>query len=260
MDLSDEQLKRYSRNIAIDEIGKEGQEILLQAKVLVVGAGGLGSPLLSYLTAAGIGEIGIIDSDRIELSNLQRQILYSQESVGKSKVEQAKARLEKLNPEVKINAYRTKLDASNAAEIIGQYDIVADGCDNFPTRFLVSDTCHALGKPLVSSAIQSLTGQISTFKSYLGKPHPCYRCFCPSAPSGEQPTCSNGGILGSVAGIMGSLQATEIIKEILEIGESLSGSILIYDALKSHIRKVGLSRNKSCTTCSEEEICNVINA
>ncbi len=252
MNFTDEQKKRYSRQLALPQIGKQGQEALLDAKVLVVGAGGLGSPVALYLAAAGVGNIGIIDSDRVEISNLQRQILFDSESVGKSKVLEAKRRLEALNPDVRVKTYKDRLTTENAAEIISKYSIIADCSDNFATRFLINDACLEKKKILVSGAVIGFSGQISTYKAFLGEGNPCYRCFCPQIPEeSTMPTCITGGILGSVAGVLASLQATEIIKEILEITGSLSGNILIYDGLEVSFRKVKLAKLDGCKCSSK---------
>ncbi len=248
--LTQTQQKRYSRNIALSEIGVAGQMHLLDAKILVIGAGGLGSPVILYLSAAGVGTIGIIDSDRVELSNLQRQILYGSSLLGKSKASAAATRINDLNTDVNIISYKEFFNAKNASKIIEGYDIIADCSDNFTTRYLINDTCFALKKTLVSAAIIGFTGQIATFKAYLGKNYPCYRCFCPSQPHENLlPNCLTGGVLGSIAGVIGSMQATEIIKEILSIGSSLDSAIIIYDGLKANTRKVALKKNPACLTC-----------
>lgn len=255
-------MKRYSRNIALAEIGQQGQEALLDSKVLVIGAGGLGSPVMLYLAAAGVGTLGIVDSDRVDISNLQRQVIYNENSIGKSKVDEAAQQINNLNPEIKVIKHKVRfgemLTSSSPFErsggegvsLLTQYDIIADCSDNFATRFIINDTCFTHKKTLVSGAVTGFTGQVSTFKSYLGGSHPCYRCFCPTPPPEDLlPNCSSGGVLGSVAGIIGSIQATEIIKEILEVEESLSGGMLIYNGLKSEMRKVSLKKNKECKTC-----------
>jgi len=232
MPLNDGQLVRYSRNIKLAEIGKAGQEKLLCSKVLVIGAGGLGSPLLLYLAAAGVGTIGIIDSDKVDLSNLQRQILHETSDIGIDKVESAKEALHDLNPEINIKTYCSRLDAGNIEEIIAGYDIIADGSDNFETRFLVNDTCYNLEKPLVSAAIAGFQGQLSTFKAYIDGNHHCYRCIYPDMPPAEvMPSCAEYGVLGAVAGVMGTWQAIEVIKELLGIGETLSGNLIVFNAL-----------------------------
>ncbi len=235
------------------EIGKDGQEKLLTSKVLVVGAGGLGSPALLYLAAAGIGNIGIIDNDKVDLSNLQRQVIHEFTDIGRPKAESARDAIYDLNPDINVETYNQRLNKDNATEIISKYDIVADGSDNFETRLLVNDTCFALGKTLVSAAIHRFEGQLSTFKAYLGSGHPCYRCLYPDIPADEaMPSCAEMGILGTVAGIMGSWQATEIIKELLNIGESLSGSLVIFNALTSTSRQIKLNNDPECKLCSSD--------
>ena len=248
--MNHEQEIRYSRHLALREIGKEGQKRLLEAKVLVVGAGGLGSPALLYLAASGIGVIGMIDDDKVELSNLQRQIIHETYDIGQPKTGSARAAMHDLNPGITINCHQLHLDESNIDDIFCGYDIVVDGSDNFATRFLVNDSCYRLGKTLVSAAIQGFSGQLATFKAYLGTPHPCYRCICPEIPpEGTTPKCSENGILGSVAGLMGSWQAIEVVKEILNIGTSLSGWLIIFDALSATSRKVKIRRSKVCLCC-----------
>ena len=248
MDFSDDQIRRYARHIILPEVGGAGQARLLGAKVLVIGAGGLGSPLILYLAAAGVGCIGIVDDDSVDLTNLQRQVIHDTGSVGRYKVDSAAATVARINPEVRITAHRLRLDASNAAEIIGQYDLVADGSDNFPTRMLVNDAARLAGKTLVSAAVLRFDGQLTTFKPG----GPCYRCLYPSLPDGEDlPTCAQAGVLGAMAGVMGSLQAVEVCKEILGIGESLAGSLLIVDTLSSIYRKVRLPRDPECALCGD---------
>lgn len=250
MSFTDHQLERYSRNIIVNEIGGKGQEALLAAKVLVIGAGGLGSPVLYYLAASGVGSLGIIDNDFVELSNLQRQIIHRMDGLGRAKTESAKAALAQLNPDCQVTCYTERLTAENAAALIGSYDIIADGSDNFETRFLVSDTCYAFKKPLVSAAIRGFQGQLYTFTPYLDGDYPCYRClYADVPPEGSIASCTQGGVMGSVAGVMGSLQATEVIKEITGAGEGLAGTMLIYDGLKTSFRKVRLHRDGECRLC-----------
>jgi molybdopterin/thiamine biosynthesis adenylyltransferase len=240
---------RYSRHISLPEIGKVGQGRLLASKVLVVGAGGLGSPLLLYLAASGVGTIGIIDDDKVELSNLQRQVLHETGDIGMLKVQSARDAIHDLNPDIKVNCYEARLDKSNITEIISGYDIIADGSDNFPTRFLINDSCYAAKKPLVSAAVQGFAGQLSTFKAYLGDPHPCYRCFYPDGEDNAGAMCSASGVLSPSAGVMGTWQAVEVIKELLGIGESLSGQMVMFDALAATSRKVKIRRNSGCACC-----------
>jgi adenylyltransferase/sulfurtransferase len=250
MELSEAQFERYARHLVLDEVGEEGQQKLLQSRVLVIGAGGLGSPLLLYLAAAGVGTLGIVDNDNVDLSNLQRQIVHATESIGTPKVESAQRTLAHIKPEVKIETHALRLDDSNAADLIKQYDIVADGSDNFATRYLLNDLCYALKKPLVGAALSPFDGQLSTFKAYLGPPHPCYRCLFREAPPPDSvPRCETAGILGAIAGVMGTLQATEVLKELLGIGESLSGTLLAYDALRAGFHSIKLPRDPDCPTC-----------
>lgn len=250
MEFTDEQLERYARHIILKEVGGAGQMALLNARVLVVGAGGLGAPMLMYLAAAGVGTIGIIDDDRVELSNLQRQIIHQTPDVGAAKVTSAAHKIHALNPDIKLELRQERLTEENAAEIIGAYDIVADGTDNFKTRHLVSDTCVALRKTLVSAALGPFEGQLATFKPHAGDGLPCYRCFLPTEPTpDEQRTCSDFGILGAVAGVVGSLQALEILKEITGVGDGLAGKLLMIDALSMNIRKIRLPKDLGCPTC-----------
>jgi adenylyltransferase/sulfurtransferase len=250
MSLSEDQKRRYARQLVLPEIGREGQKRLLESKVLVIGAGGLGSPLLLYLAAAGVGTLGIIDGDRVDASNLQRQILFETADNGRMKTESARDALMDLNPDLHIITYPYRLDAANAEETISRYDIVADGSDNFATRFLAHDTCYILEKTLVSGAVIRLSGQLATYKAYLGAPHPCYRCFCPAEPPRDlQPSCEENGVLGAVAGVMGSLMAAEVIKELLGL-EGISGHVITYDALRAEMKKIRLPRDEACPFCS----------
>jgi len=248
MDFSEAEIQRYSRHILLQEVGGVGQAKLKAARVLIIGAGGLGSPLLLYLAAAGVGTIGIVDDDRLELSNLQRQIAHSIAGLGKSKACSAADAGLAINPLVEIRPYETRLTPENADDIIGAYDLVCDGSDNFTTRFLVSDTCVRLRKTLVSAAVLRFEGQLSTFKPHVGGP--CYRCLYPEAPPGGLvPACSEAGVLGAVTGVMGTLQATEVMKEIMGIGESLSGRLLVWDALATRFRTIGLPKDPACVSC-----------
>lgn len=239
--LTDDQRRRYARNITLTSIGEAGQEKLLGARVLVVGAGGLGSSLISYLAAAGIGHLDVIDGDRVELSNLQRQIIHETGDIGRLKVESAKDRIEELNPDIRVKIYPHKLDATNIDTIVANHDIVADGCDNFATRFLVADACLRASIPLVSAAVKGFEGQLSTFKPYLGSPHPSYRCFVPDLPP-DPNNCTETGVIGAVCGVLGSMQGLEIIKELLGIGESLSGILLRYNGLTQNVAHTRLLR------------------
>ncbi len=232
------------------QIGKAGQEKLLSARVLVVGAGGLGSPLLLYLAAAGIGTIGIVDNDKVELSNLQRQVLHETGDIGTAKTQSASDAIFDLNPDIKVNRHQVRLEDENISGILKDYDIVADCSDNSATRFLLNDSCYKNGKTLVSAAIAGFSGQLSTFKAYLGDPHPCYRCIYPDVPpTCDGPDCSVSGVLGSVAGIMGTWQSAEVVKEVLNIGISLSGHLILFDALAANMRKVKVRRNRTCLCC-----------
>jgi molybdopterin/thiamine biosynthesis adenylyltransferase len=250
MELTDEQFQRYARHLILDEVGEEGQAKLLSSRVLVLGAGGLGSPLLLYLAAAGVGTIGIIDSDRVDLTNLQRQIVHATERIGMPKTDSARATLAAINPGVRIETHPFHLDDDNAPALVGAYDLVADGSDNFATRYLLNDVCFRLGKPLVAAALSPFEGQLSTFRPYLGDGHPCYRClFREPPPADVVPRCETAGILGAVAGVLGTLQAVEVLKELLGIGESLDGALLIYDALRARFHRIRLSKDRDCPTC-----------
>ncbi|MCW0233574.1 MAG: molybdopterin-synthase adenylyltransferase MoeB [Ferrovibrio sp.] len=249
---SRDELERYSRHVILPEIGGAGQQKLKQARVLVIGAGGLGSPLLLYLAAAGIGTLGIVDDDTVSLSNLQRQVLHGTEAIGRRKTESAAVAIAGLNPHVRVVEHTERLTPQNADSLIGAYDIVADGSDNFDTRFLVNDTCYSLGKTLVTAAMLRFDGQLSTFKPWKGAPHPCYRCVFPEPPPpGSVPACSEAGVLGALGGVMGSLQALEVVKELLDLGDSLSGRLLLYDALRGDFRTVKLRRDPQCRTCGD---------
>lgn len=253
MEFTDSQFERYARHLILDEVGEEGQAKLLQSKVLVVGAGGLGAPMLLYLAAAGVGTIGVIDDDTVDLSNLQRQVIHMTDQVGRPKVESAVELLTRLNPDVKVIPYQQRITADNAADIIGGFDLVADGSDNFTTRFLLNDACYLAGKTLVSAALLRFDAQISVFKAHLGPPHPCYRCLFPERPPDDLiPRCEQAGILGAIAGMVGSLQATEVLKEIMSLGESLSGHLLVYDGLDTTFRKIKTRRDPACALCGPQ--------
>ncbi len=246
MSLSADEIARYKRHLVLKEIGGAGQQKLKAARVLIVGAGGLGSPLAMYLAAAGVGTLGIIDDDVVSLDNLQRQILFDTQSVNASKVESAKATIERLNPHVIVEALNERLTADNAEEIIFNYDIICDGSDNFATRYLVSDACYLKKRTLVFGAVGPFDGYVTTFKPHLkndeGKPFASYRCLFPQAPPpGTVPNCSEVGVLGAVVGVIGTLQATEVIKEITGAGESLAGHLIIYDALGTRFQRVQIS-------------------
>ena len=254
IELTDAQFERYARHLILEEVGEEGQARLMAARVLVVGSGGLGSPLLLYLGAAGVGTLGVVDDDVVDLSNLQRQVIHDTTEIGKPKVESARATIAALNPEVRVETHGVRLAAENAAELVGRYDLVADGSDNFATRYLLNDACFRLSKPLVAASLAPFDGQLSTFKAYLGPPHPCYRClFREPPPPDSVPRCETAGILGAVAGVMGTLQATEVLKELLGIGESLSGTLLLYEALRAQFHRVRIPRDPQCPTCGTRE-------
>ncbi len=250
LDFTEDEISRYSRHILLAEVGGVGQAKLRAARVLIIGAGGLGSPLALYLAAAGVGTLGLVDDDVVDLSNLQRQIAHTTDRVGQPKVQSAAAAARAINPAVKIEVHRTRLDDRNALGLIAGYDLVCDGSDNFPTRFLVSDACVLARRTLVSAAVLRFDGQLSTFKPHVGGP--CYRCLHPAPPpDGMIPSCSEAGILGAVTGVMGSLQATEALKEIMGIGEGLSGRLMIWDALAARVRTVGLRRDPACPACGD---------
>jgi molybdopterin-synthase adenylyltransferase len=250
--LDDEQVERYARHIVLREVGGAGQSRLLRARVLVIGAGGLGSPVILYLAAAGVGTIGIVDFDHVSLSNLQRQIAHRTADIGRPKTESAAEAALAINPGIRIVPHAERLDAGNAAALIADYDVVADGSDNFGTRFLVNDACFFARKTLVSAAISEFDGQLATFKagSRGDKPYPCYRCLFPEPPPRDAaPNCSETGILGAVSGVMGTLQALEVMKEIIGVGDSLAGRLLIYDALAANFRTVKVPPDPECRLC-----------
>jgi len=246
--LTEEQLQRYSRQIILEEVGVAGQRKLLESKVLVVGAGGLGSPAALYLAAAGVGTIGIVDGDRVDLTNLHRQVLHFNHDVGRPKTQSARRTLEDINPDVRVVPHQTVLTSANALEILSQYDVVVNGSDNFPTRYLVNDACVLLGKPLVDASILRWEGQATTFLPGRG----CYRCLFPSPPPpGAVPSCAEAGIVGAVAGFMGTHQALEAIKVLLGVGETLANRLMLFDALTGEIRFVRWSRNPDCPVCGD---------
>lgn len=255
MALSDEELDRYARHIVLREVGGPGQARLKAARVLVVGAGGLGSPVILYLAAAGIGTIGVVDFDEVSLSNLQRQIAHRTEDVGQPKVESAARAALALNPNVRLEPHRERITPANALELVSRYDLVADGSDNFATRFLLNDACFFARKPLVSAAVTEFDGQLATYRAFertaSGQGRwPCYRCLFPEPPPpGTAPSCSETGILGAAAGVMGTLQALEILKEVLGLGQSLAGRLLIYDALDTRFRTVAVKPDPACALC-----------
>jgi adenylyltransferase/sulfurtransferase len=244
--LSPEEIERYKRHLVLHEVGGQGQQRIKAARVLVVGAGGLGSPALMYLAAAGVGTLGIIDDDRVSLDNLQRQIVHATPHIGVSKVTSAKEAIARLNPHVTVEAYDERITANNALDIIKRYDIVADGSDNFGTRYLVSDACYLAKRTLVFAAVGPLDGYLTTLKPHEraddGRPFPSYRCIFPQAPPpGTVANCAEVGVLGAIVGVIGSLQATEVLKEIIGIGQSLAGRLLIYDARATRFTEIKLA-------------------
>ena len=248
-ELTTDDLSRYSRHLILPEVGMEGQQKLKAAHVLCVGTGGLGSPLAFYLTAAGVGTLGLVDFDVVDASNLQRQIIHSTKDIGRKKLDSAEEKLKALNPAINIVKHETMLTSANAMEILKDYDIVADGTDNFPTRYLVNDACVLLGKPNVYGSIFRFEGQASVFATEAG---PCYRCLYPEPPPpGLVPSCAEGGVLGILPGLVGVIQATEVIKLILGKGESLVGRLLLVDALSMRFRELKLRKNPECPVCGE---------
>ena len=244
--LTPEEIQRYKRHLVLKEVGGQGQQRLKAARVLIVGAGGLGSPLIMYLAAAGVGALGIIDDDTVSLDNLQRQIVHDTPHVGVPKVESAREAVARLNPHVTVETYNARLDATNAIDIISRYDIVCDGSDNFATRYLVSDACYLAKRTLVFAAVGPFDGYVTTFKPHEtgpdGKPYPSYRCLFPEAPPpGTVANCAEVGVLGAVVGVVGTLQATEVLKEITGTGEGLAGRLLIYDAKSSRFEGVNIA-------------------
>ena len=248
-ELSPEEIRRYGRHLIMPEVGMQGQKKLKAARVLVVGTGGLGSPLCLYLAAAGVGKIGLVDFDQVDQSNLQRQVIFSVRDVGRPKLEAAKDRILELNPNIQVENYEIRLTSENALDIIKDYDIVVDGTDNFPTRYLVNDACVLLGKVNVYGSIYRFEGQISVFDAKQG---PCYRCLYPEPPPpGMVPSCAEGGVLGVLPGVVGTLQAVETIKLIIRKGESLVGRLLLFDALNMDLRELKLKKNPNCPICGQ---------
>jgi len=246
MALSDEELDRYARHLVLREVGGVGQAKIRAARVLMVGAGGLGSPCALYLAAAGVGTIGLVDDDAVSLSNLQRQILFRTADVGRAKVEAGAAALTALNPGVDVQVHQMRVSADNAAALVADYDIVADGSDNFATRFLLNDVCFAAQKPLVSAAVTEFEGHVGVY----APGGPCYRCLFPAPPpEGSVPSCSETGVLGAMAGVMGSLQALEVLRLAAGIGEAASGKLYVFDALRANFRTIALARDPSCPLC-----------
>ncbi|MCH8129041.1 MAG: molybdopterin-synthase adenylyltransferase MoeB [Acidobacteria bacterium] len=248
--LTAEQRARYSRHILLPEIGEQGQMKLLESRVLIVGAGGLGSPAALYLAAAGVGTIGIVDFDVVDASNLQRQILHNVDRIGQPKVDSARETLTALNPDVKVVTYNERLSADNVLDIFAEYDVIVDGADNFPTRYLVNDAALHLRKPVVHGSVFRFEGQVTVFDPYVG---PCYRCQFPEPPPPElAPSCAEAGVLGVLTGIIGSIQAIEAAKILLDIGEGLTGRLLTYDGLSQEFRTLRVRRDPECPACADE--------
>jgi adenylyltransferase/sulfurtransferase len=248
--LTEEDMQRYSRHLILPEVGEQGQQKLLQGKVLLIGAGGLGCPTALYLAAAGIGKIGLVDADVVDKSNLQRQVLFGESDVGRPKVEVARERLLDLNPGIEIVAHHDLMTSHNAFDLMADYDIIVNGCDNFPTRYLVNDAAVLTGKPVVDGSIFRFEGQATVYDSAAGGP--CYRCLYPEPPPpGEVPSCSEGGVLGVLPGTIGLVQATEVVKLVLGKGEPLVGRMLLYDALDMKFRELKLRRNAECPVCGD---------
>ena len=256
MPLSNDEIQRYARHLILPDVGVEGQQRLKAARVLIVGAGGLGSPVALYLAAAGVGTLGLVDFDAVDVSNLQRQILHGTKDVGRSKLDSARARLGDVNPHVRVETHDARLTSANALDIIGRYDIVVDGTDNFATRYLTNDACVLLGKPNVYGSIFRFEGQASVFGLDDG---PCYRCLFPEPPPpGSVPSCAEGGVLGVLPGIVGTIQATEAIKLVLGIGETLAGRLLLIDALSMQFRAMTLRKDPACPACGTRTITALI--
>ncbi len=247
--LSEDELQRYARHIILPEVGEKGQQRLLKGRVLLVGAGGLGCPTALYLAAAGVGSIGLVDADVVDMSNLQRQILFGESDVGRPKVEAAKDRLLELNPSIRVNTYHELLTSENVFDIFKEYDVIVNGCDNFPTRYLVNDAAVMADLPVVDGSIFRFEGQSTV---YMPRKGPCYRCLYPEPPPpGEVPSCAEGGVLGVLPGTVGLMQATEVVKLIIEEGKPLIGRVLLYDAMEMKFRELKLRRDNSCPVCGD---------
>ena len=254
--LTPDELQRYHRHLILPEIGEDGQRRLKAARILLVGAGGLGSPAALYLAAAGVGHLGVVDADEVELSNLQRQVLHDTESVGTPKVESAAARLRAINPHVDVHAHRVRLTSANALAVLDGYDVIVDGSDNFPTRYLINDACVLLGRPNVYGSVLRFEGQASVFSAGDG---PCYRCFFREPPpAGLVQNCAESGVLGVLPGLVGVVQAAEAIKLVTGIGESLVGRLLLVDGLRMHFRTIDVARDPECRACGTREISTLI--
>lgn len=258
-DFTDEQVHRYARHIILPEVGGEGQRRLLEARVLVVGAGGLGSPVALYLAAAGIGAIGLVDFDEVDITNLQRQVLHGSSDVGRPKTTSGAETIRSINPDVEVLEINERLDSSNALRVLDGFDVVVDGSDNFPTRYLLNDACYISRTPLVSGAIFQFEGQVSVFDPRRDD-SPCYRCLFPMPPPpGSVPNCAQAGVFGVLAGTIGTIQATEVVKLVCEIGTPLVGHLLLYDALDARFTRVRVARDDSCPLCgSSPEITELV--
>jgi adenylyltransferase/sulfurtransferase len=253
MSFSDAEIERYARHLILPEIGGAGQAALARARVLVVGAGGLGTPVLMYLAAAGVGRIDVVDDDAVDLSNLQRQVIHDTAAIGMPKVESAAARLSAINPQIAVTPHGARLRAGNAEALIAPVDLVVDGSDSFAARYLLADACHLVGRPLVSGALLRFEGQVASYRSHLGAPHPCYRCLYPAPPApGTVPNCAEAGVLGALAGVIGSLQAVEAVKLIAGAGSPLDGRLLILDALDMRTRTIAFGRDPACALCGPQ--------
>lgn len=250
--ISDDELDRYARHLVLREVGGRGQALLKAARVAVIGAGGLGSPCLLYLAAAGVGRLTVIDDDAVALSNLQRQILFATDDIGRGKAETAAAHLAALNPHVGVAPVALRLTSQNALSLLGGHDVIADGCDNFTTRLAVSDTAQALAIPLVSGAVGPFDGQIATFKGY-DPMQPCYRCLVGAAEDRAAQSCADVGVIGALTGVIGAMMAMEVIREIVGFGESLAGRLLLYDALGARVRTMRLPKDPGCCGCGSAE-------
>lgn len=258
-EFSDGEIERYARHLVLPEVGEAGQARLLDSRVLVIGAGGLGSPLLLYLAAAGVGTLGIVDDDAVDLSNLQRQILHGEADIGAPKVASAARRLAQVNPDVAVETHEQRLTAENALALVSRYDLVCDGSDNFATRYLANDACHLAGRTLVTAAIMRFDGQLTTLRSHRGhdpdgEANPCYRCLFGAQPEDPSQSCADVGVLGALAGTLGALQAVEAIKELLDIGRSLAGRLLLYDALEAGFRTIRAKADPDCALCGRAPV------
>lgn len=256
MSMTDTQFQRYARHMILDEVGEEGQERLLNSRVLLVGMGGLGSPLALYLAAAGVGTLGLVDDDVVELTNLQRQIAHTTARLGSLKVDSAAQAIAEINPDITVHRHPVRLDASNADALIADYDVIADGSDNFATRYLLNDLCHRHRKTLVSGALLRFDGQLTTLKPGQtlenGSPAPCYRCIFPNQPPPDVvPRCAQAGIFGAVAGVIGTLQGVEVLKELLHLGDSMAGRLMLYDGLSAQISTITVPWSPACPVCGE---------